>query len=332
MPSPAAPASLSTAIYWLVVLILAAIGYWLQSWPKAEIEARRRLPGWRKTSGTVTASRLDETPHASLSIPGRLLKLKADLYKPVISYSYSVGERAYQCSRYKNSFLSRGEEWQAVDRAVAAEIVAAHPPGTSVTVTYDPDDPTSAYLELDASISRLFVFRTSGVVLLLAAALMFARSAYSSSGNLLAGRTQPETAAVFPVPGPDIRAGITTGLGLTCQYDGIYHETYESWLCQDPSGVSPSVVYVYCRKLALAKTDLLSAQASPPDAPAFFAALLPVAMPLADAQALQAWVVQWAPTLAQSGGKAQMTLNDVPFVLFSPSKNILQLDIGEYRE
>ncbi len=174
MPSPAAPASISTAIYWLIVLILAAIGYWLQSWPKAEIEARRRLPGWRKTSGTVTASRLDETPHASLSIPGRLLKLKADLYKPVISYSYSVGERTYQGSRYKNSFLSCGEEWQAVDRAAAAQVVAAHPAGTSVTVTYDPDDPASAYLEPDGSISRLFVFRTSGVVLLLAAALMFA--------------------------------------------------------------------------------------------------------------------------------------------------------------
>ncbi len=119
---------------------------------------------------------------------------------------------------------------------------------------------------------------------------------------------------------------------MTCQYNGIHHETYESWLCQDPSGVSASVVYIYCRKLALAKTDVLTAQASPPDAPVFFANLLRVALPLADAQALQAWVAQWAPALAQSGGKAQMTLNDVLFDLSSPSANTLRLEIGEYRE
>ena len=325
-------ASIATAIYWLIVLLLAAFGYWLQASPKAEIEARRRLRDWRKANGTVTGSRLDETPHASLSIPGRLLKLKADFFKPVISYTYSVGDRTYHSAKYKNSFLSRGEEWQGTDRENVEQIVAAHPPGTGVTVTYDPDDPTAAYLELDSSISRLFVFRTSGVVLLLAAALMFVRSAYNSSGDLFAGRTQPETAAVFPVAGPSLRAGIETSLGLACKYNGIHRETYESWLCQDASGVSSSQVLVYCRKATLDKVDYLLAKASQADAPAFFASLLQVALPLAGTQQVQDWIAQSTPALDQVGGKAETIINNVPFVLSSPTPDTLQLAVGEFKQ
>ncbi len=95
-------------------------------------------------------------------------------YKPVISYTYLVGDKTYHSSKYKNSFVARGEEWVS-QRPPKLPLTLSPPiqPGQTVTVTYDPDDPATAYLELDSSISRLFVFRTSGILLLLAAALLF---------------------------------------------------------------------------------------------------------------------------------------------------------------
>lgn len=323
--------SSATFIYWLVILLLAAVGYWLQSSPKAEIAARRRLRDWRKTAGAVTGSHLEETKNARLSVPGQLLKMRADVYKPVISYTYLIGDKTYQSSKYRNSFVARGEEWLSADRQAVEKIVAAHPPGQTVTVNYDPDDPASAYLELDSSISRLFVFRTSGIVLILAAALMFMRSAYSTSGDLLAGRTPPETAAVLPVANAELRAGLSSNLGLVCQYNGIYHETYESWLCKAPSGAASPSVYIYSRKQALEKTDYLIAKANQPDAPAFFTALFQVALPESDPGQLKDWITKAAPSLGQTGGRAETILDNVPFVLSIPSENTLQLDIGEFK-
>jgi hypothetical protein len=319
---------MSTGIYWLVILLLAAVGYWLQSSPKAEIEARRRLRDWRKAIGSVTGSRLEEIRHARLSVPGRLLKMRADVYKPVIGFSYQIGDKTYSSSKYKNSFLARGEEWVSADRLAVEKIVAAHAPGQTVTVNYDPDDPASAYLELDSSISQLFVFRTSGVVLILAAALMFMRSAYNTSGDLVAGRATPEIAAVIPVASSEIRAGLSDQLGLVCNYNGIYHETYESWLCKNPPGAGPGLVYVYCRKQALEKTDYLLAKADRSAAPAFFASLFKVALPQSDPLQLQDWVTKTAASLSQNNRVAETTLNNLHFALSAPSQDTLQLEIG----
>jgi hypothetical protein len=323
--------SISTVIYWLLILLFGAFGYWLQSWPKAELAARRRLRDWRKTTGTVTSSHLEETQGARLSLPDRLLKMKADVYKPVISYTYLVGNKTYQSSKYKNSFIARGEEWVTQDPKIAADLLAAHPPGQTVTVAYDPADPATAYLELDSSISRLFVFRISGIFLLLAAALFFMRSAYGASSDML-GRTPPQVAAVFPLPSPEIRAAITGSLGLTCQYNGIYHQTYESWLCNKPLDLEPALVYVYSRKESLEKTDYLIAKASQPDAPAFFTGLMQVILPQSDPLKLQAWITKTAPSLSQTGDRAETSIDNVLFVLSVPSKNTLQLDIGEFRQ
>jgi hypothetical protein len=323
--------SVSNTIYLLLVLLIGAVGYWLQSSPRAEIAARRRLRDWRKTGGTVTGSRLEEIRGARLSVPGRLLKIKADLYKPVISYTFPVGDKTYTSAKYKNSFLARGEEWLSADRQSVDKIIAAHPPGQSVTVNYDPDDPATAYLELDSSISQLFIFRTSGIVLILAAALLFMRSAYNTSGDLLAGLSAPESAAVLSLPSAEIRAGLSGDLGLICQYNGIYRENYESWLCKKPPSAAPALVYVYSRKLALEKTDYLIAKALRSDAPAFFTNVLRLALPQSDPLLLQDWIAKTVPGLSQSNRRAETTINDLHLVLSLPSEDTLQLDIGEFK-
>jgi hypothetical protein len=324
--------SFATVLYWLIILLLAGVGYWLQSSPKAEIAARRRLRDWRKTTGMVTSSRLEETRAARLSVPDRLLKIRSDIYKPVISYTYLVGDKTYTCSKYKNSFVARAEEWFSTDRQAVEKIVSAHPPGQTVIITYDPDDPATAYLELDSSISRLFIFRTSGIVLILAAALMFMRSAYSTSGDMLTGRPNPEIVAVLPIPSAEIRSALSNNLGLICQYNGIYRQTYESWLCKNPPGSGPATVFVYSRKQALEKTDYLIAKANQPDASAFFTSLLKLVLPQSDLLQLQDWITKSASSLSQTGDRAETTIDNLTFVLSIPSKNILQLDIGKFTQ
>jgi hypothetical protein len=323
--------SISNLIYWLLILLLGAIGYWLQASPKAEIAARRRLREWRKTGGTVTGARLEEIRGARLSVPDRLLKTKGDVYKPVVSYTYPVGDKTYTCSKYRNSFLARGEEWMSANRQSVDKIVAAHPPGQPVIVNYDPEDPADAFLELDSSISQLFVFRTSGIVLILAASLLFIRSAYSASGDLLATRSSHDSAAVFPVTTSEIRAGLSSDLNLVCTYSGIYRETYESWLCKNPPSGGPALVYIYSRKLDLEKTDYLIAKALQPEAPVFFTDVLGVAYPQFDPLPLQDWIAKTAPTLSQRHPSAQTIINRLHFVLSSPAENTLQLDVGEFK-
>ncbi len=107
---------------------LGAFGYWLQSSPKAEIAARRRLRDWRKTTGTVTGSHLEETQGARLSQPDRLLKIKADFINRSSATLIRSATRPIPLSKYKNSFVARGEEWvSAGPPKLPLDIVAAHP-------------------------------------------------------------------------------------------------------------------------------------------------------------------------------------------------------------
>jgi len=322
----------ASLVYWLAVLAIAGIGYWLQASPKAEIEARRRLREWRKTSGTVTGARIEAIHQARLSIPGQLLKIKANVFKPLVHYSYQIGDKTYAASKFKNSFLSRGEEWVSAERRTVENIVGAHAPGQTVSVHYDPDDPAHAYLELDSSIARLFLFRISGMALILAAALMFMRSAYNSSGDMFANRSPEAFAAVLPMTNAELRAALAARMGLNCQYDGIYREAYESWLCRDASGASTARVYIYSRKQALDKTDYLTAQAEAAEAAAFFAKLGAATLPhQTDQLALQEWVNRSIPTLGQTGGRADTIINQIPVVLSALAENSIQLEVGELK-
>jgi hypothetical protein len=161
---------------------------------------------------------------------------------------------------------------------------------------------------------------------------MFIRSAYTTSGDILAGRSPSESPAVLPLPTSDIRAGLSGELGMVCKYSGIYHETYESWLCENPPVAAPALVSVYSRKQDLEKADYLIAEAGQAYAPAFFTDLFELVFPQSDPLQLQDWITKTAPTLTRTGDTADTTMDDVLFVLSVPSLNSLQLDIGEFKQ
>ncbi|GAB4325228.1 MAG: hypothetical protein Kow0059_21160 [Candidatus Sumerlaeia bacterium] len=77
-------------------------------------------------------------------------------YKPVIVYRYDVGGQSYESSRfdYTASPFNRSEE-------DAKRIVAQYPPGTPVTVYYNPSYPQQAVLRRGVGRATLYLIGLS---------------------------------------------------------------------------------------------------------------------------------------------------------------------------
>jgi hypothetical protein len=103
-----------------------AVLFPLVSWLRA-----RASRSWPRTGGRITESTLDrEVRHG-----------RSDSYMPRVRYEYTVGERTYGGSQL-NFWGSVGGS-----RAVAERTTARYPAGATVTVYYNPQDPSEAVLD-----------------------------------------------------------------------------------------------------------------------------------------------------------------------------------------
>ncbi|MFW9992285.1 MAG: DUF3592 domain-containing protein [Candidatus Odinarchaeota archaeon] len=85
---------------------------------------------WPRTDGKVTATRIDTESGD-----------ESTYYIPVITYSYTVGEKQYQSERLRISVDVSGREgW-------AGKMVKKYAPGKSVSVHYNRDSPEKAVIE-----------------------------------------------------------------------------------------------------------------------------------------------------------------------------------------
>lgn len=115
---------------------------------------------WPTASGTVVSSRLDQKTttdyddgHTSTSTS----------YTPIVEYTYQVGGQTYQGSRiFPGASMS-------YDHGTAQGIASRYQPGATVTVHYDPANPTQAVLETKSKGGNLFlilgsVFAVLGII------------------------------------------------------------------------------------------------------------------------------------------------------------------------
>ena len=93
-----------------------------------QLNARRN---YTPVLGTVTDARVDEQ-HSD----------EGTQYKPVIEYDYTHQGTTYSADRY--SFY----EFSTSSSRFAKDVVAQHPPGTTVQVWIDPNDPTESVLDI----------------------------------------------------------------------------------------------------------------------------------------------------------------------------------------
>ena len=115
---------------------------------------------WPTASGSIVSSRLDQKTttdyddgHTSTSTS----------YTPIVEYTYQVGGQTYQGSRvFPGASMS-------YDHGTAQGIVSRYQPGATVTVHYDPANPTQAVLETKSKGGNLFlilgtVFAVLGII------------------------------------------------------------------------------------------------------------------------------------------------------------------------
>jgi hypothetical protein len=314
----------------VIILILVGAGLWLQAGTKAEIEQRRLAQDWPTTIGTVTNAKVEQGRGVRVRLPGQLFRRRIEVFKPVINYTYQVAGQFYQSAKYKNGYITHQGEWVTVLPKTAEKIVAQHPPGQPVTVTYNPEQPALAYLVIDLSVIRPWIFRGIGFLAFAVAALLIILQARAIAQDLLAQRLARNAPAVLSATTTQIKSGLVENLGLTCVFDGMFRETYETWFCSSSSTTQPARVYLYSRKSAPDRSDYLSASTDQSNAPSFFDSVLQIVLPQVDVKVLQAWVTISTPSIIQSGGRAETTINGLPFALSIPFENKLKLEIGKF--
>ncbi len=104
----------------------AGTGYYL-----IQVISASRAKGWPVVTGTVTSSRVEQTPSLRLG-PN---------YKPRVEYAYAIGGVTY-----------RGDQLRFDDdpyafRSSATSRLVGYAPGASIAVYYDPDDPSNSVLK-----------------------------------------------------------------------------------------------------------------------------------------------------------------------------------------
>ncbi|MFZ5940222.1 MAG: DUF3592 domain-containing protein [Bacteroidota bacterium] len=132
------------------------------------------LLGWF-TFSLVTSLKAYETktwPTAEGTIVRSEIKILnstkgTDKYKPLISYSFRVGDALYSSSRYRASLGYGTREW-------AEEVLAGYPVDKKVTVYYSPENPTSAVLVTGLSPRNTGMLLISGL-LFVALLVLFSR-------------------------------------------------------------------------------------------------------------------------------------------------------------
>jgi hypothetical protein len=114
------------------VVIIGGIGYFLYRRNQQSMAYRQSTQNWLSTTGTVVMSSV-QSKHTGRS---------HSLY-PVVVYTYTVNGQSYQSQRIK-----AGEQFLNVRVAGQAQAtVARYPIGASITVYYNPANPSESALE-----------------------------------------------------------------------------------------------------------------------------------------------------------------------------------------
>ncbi len=114
------------------ILVIGGIGYFLYRRNQQSMAYRQSTQTWVSTTGTVLMSSV-QSKHTG----------RSHSYYPVVVYVYAVNGQSYQSQRIK-----AGEQFLNVRVTGQAQAtVARYPIGATVTVYYDPANPSECALE-----------------------------------------------------------------------------------------------------------------------------------------------------------------------------------------
>ncbi len=316
-------------------LILGGMGSLLLLATTRHINRCREVAGWSKTRGTVDSASVEA--HRSRRFNRtRRRGYNRTYYEPKIAYSYVVMGSTFHSSAYQNFngiYHDNSEE-------KAAEIVAAHPAGANVIVTYDPNNPSDAYLLPETDTSRLVERRILQSVMIVVALVWIGLGfGIKIMGQVKAANAQKQieqSAGVLPITPDQLDPGLKSLVaqyGLTCSEEGFSGNTlaYKENRCTNGDVSNLTAIEVDSRKEDGQKVDVISALSTPSDLDATLAFYGQVAALALKDEALSTasdWIKATLPEVIKTGNTASTTIDNIPLKITSLGANI-RFSLGE---
>lgn len=316
-------------------LIVGVLGVVLWLSACAHIKRCRQISGWQKTSGIVEYAEVIARSTRRYQQSTRT-SYRSIRYEPCITYAYTVGGNAYKGNRYANF----NGEYSAASHNQAAEIVAGYPTGSTVEVTYNPENPAQAYLRPATNTTRLEKQRNTYLIVILIAAAWFAVGTFIRFSSLAAGQKAFEDlktgAAVLPVNADQMAPKLellANQYGLTCAKESWAGTTlvYERELCSPANAALHPSVEVYSRRDDPQKIDLVSAiqtLADEESAADYFLAVAELALTEDSSANAATWLRASLQEVIESGASATTTVGGVRLTLDSLGETI-RFNLGD---
>jgi hypothetical protein len=101
-------------------------------------ETDREIASWPRAPGTITSSQIENVETTIKDYRG--MYQRATTPTPIVRFTYTVNDREL-----------KGDQISRFGKAFTPQPLVRYPLGTAVSVYYDPDAPTTAYLEAPVS-------------------------------------------------------------------------------------------------------------------------------------------------------------------------------------
>jgi len=187
-----------TAVVLIIALGLAFVGFGGYLF----VDQNRTVANNEPVEATVVSSEVVRTYSGSSDEPAR--------YRPSITYEYAVGGETYRSS---NVFPGEGAV-QKSDRDWAQDVVEDHPEGEQVTASYDPENPSEAFLVEQRQLFGPLVFGGMGLLTFLVGVGNILKRFTSVFDRPLAAPPpirRPQSLSATPGSGKDCVSGVGRG-------------------------------------------------------------------------------------------------------------------------
>lgn len=129
----------ASVVFALLGLALAGVGFKV-------LRTDRAVGRWPRAPGTVVSSTYG-SHESTTRVDG--WDRSTTMFKPIITYRYTVAGAAYTGKRFNRADLSMGPD-------KVKRIIDRYPAGAKIEVMHDPNDPSLAYLETSTSGGAIF--------------------------------------------------------------------------------------------------------------------------------------------------------------------------------
>ncbi len=325
-------------LIWVIpALILGGLGALLLVATTKHINRCKEVAGWSKTTGTVDSASV-EAHRSQRFNRARRRGYNRTTYEPKIAYSYLVMGSTFHSSAYQNfngTYFGTSQE-------KAAGVVAAYPAGKNVTVTYDPNNPSDAYLIPQTSTDKLVKSRTGQLIMIVIAVVWVGIGAVINLTSILGEKASDarikKSDGLIPYSAQDINLKLdplVEKYQLICNQEGAtgYTLVYAIRACRADAGDDVTSFEVFARKDSPETVDMISAVFTPSDPRqtiTFFNEVAMLALGGDDLKSAQVWIAEKVTEVAAGEGDTATVIGSINLALDNLGGTV-RLNIGRFQ-